>query len=81
LEVGNFQYRAAALLSGQFALDAGSLEEVWQQVRNGAYRSCTITVHFGQDRLERVDGMNWLWDVTKHPHLLIELVSVLFERD
>jgi hypothetical protein len=74
------EFRAAALLSGEFALNSELLEEVWQQVRHGGYQTCTITVNFGQDRLERVDGMNWLWDVTKNPHLLIELVSVVFER-
>jgi hypothetical protein len=74
-------YRPAASLSGELVLDSESLEEVWQQVRHGGYRSCTITVHVGLDRLVRVDGMNWRWDVTKNPHLLIEQVSVLFERE
>jgi hypothetical protein len=72
--------RPAAFLSGELVLNSESLEEVWQKVRHGGCHTCTITVHFGLDRLVRVDGMNWLWDVTKNPHLLIEQLSVLFER-
>jgi len=70
-----------AFLSGEFGLNAQSLEEVWQQVRQGGYSACLIRVHFDLERVIRVDGMNWLWDVTKHPHLLIQEVSVLFSRN
>ena len=73
-------YPGPASLSGELWLNAQSLEEVWQQVRQGGYSSCMITVHFGLDRLTRADGMHWLWDVTNVPHLLIEQVTVLFER-
>ena len=70
-----------AFLSGEFVLNAQLLEEVWHQVRQGGYSACLIRVHFGLDRVTRVDGMNWLWDVAKHPHLLIQEVSVLFSRN
>jgi hypothetical protein len=70
-----------AFLTGEFFLNAQSLEEVWQQVRQGGYSACLIRVYFGLDRVIRIDGINWLWDVTKHPHLLIQEVSVLFNRN
>jgi hypothetical protein len=70
----------APFLSGEFALNAQSLEEVWQQVRQGGYTTCVIQIHFGLDRLVRVDGTNWLRDVTKYPHLLIQEATVLFEH-
>jgi hypothetical protein len=66
-----------AFLSGWFVLNVQSLQDAWDQVRQGGYGECTISLHIGP--IENAGG-EWLWDVTKNPRLVIDTVSVSFRR-
>jgi hypothetical protein len=66
-----------AFLSGWFVLNVQSLQDAWDQVRQGGYSECTISLHIGP--IESAGG-EWLWDVAKSPHLVIDTVSISFRR-
>jgi hypothetical protein len=67
-----------AFLSGWFVLNAQSLEDTWNQVLEAGYTECTITLGIGPVESLPLEG--WLWNVTENPHLVIDTVSVAFER-
>jgi hypothetical protein len=80
--IGEFSFHDAspemdAFLSGWFVLNIQSLEDAWNQVRQGGYSECTIGLEVGP--IESPAG-GWLWDVAKNPHLVIDAVTVSFER-
>jgi hypothetical protein len=66
-----------AILLGWFVLNAQSLEDVWNQVMQGGYSECTIMIRVGP--IEH-STMDWLWDITKTPRLIIDSVSISFKR-
>jgi hypothetical protein len=66
-----------AFLSGWFVLNVQSLEDAWNQVGQGGYSECRIGLKVGP--VER-PARGWLWDVAKSPHLVIDTVTVSFER-
>jgi hypothetical protein len=66
-----------AFLSGWFVLNGQSLQDAWDQVQQGGYGECTISLHIGP--IENAGG-EWLWDVAKSPRLVIDTVSVSFRR-
>jgi hypothetical protein len=65
-------------LSGWFVLNVQSLEDAWNQVWQGGYSECKIRLRVGP--VESPPEDEWLWDVAKSPHLVIDAVTVSFER-
>jgi hypothetical protein len=66
-----------ACLAGWFVLNPQSLQDVWDQVRQGGYSDCNISVDIGPVESPKV---GWLWDVRKTPRLVIDTVSITFKR-
>jgi hypothetical protein len=64
-----------ASLSGWFVLNARSLEDAWNQVQQGGYSECTISLHIGS-----IESREWLWDVANSPQLVIDAIEVSFIR-
>jgi hypothetical protein len=74
--LGSFSFHdATRSIDGWFVLNVQSLEDAWNQIRQGGYNECSITLSVGP-----VESPAWLWDVAKSPHLVIDGVSVSFER-
>ena len=67
-----------AFLSGWFVLNVQSLEDAWNQVWQGGYSECMIALNIGP--VEHPQEDEWLWDVAKSPYLVIDAVTVSFER-
>jgi hypothetical protein len=67
-----------ASLWGWFVLNDQSFQDAWDQVRQGGYTECTISLNIGP--IETAGILLWQWDVAKNPHLVIDTVSVSFRR-
>jgi hypothetical protein len=65
-------------LSGWFVLNSQSLNDAWEQVRQGGYSECLLMQKIGP--VESEVGPGWLWDVKKSPHLAIDTVTLSFSR-
>jgi hypothetical protein len=66
-----------AFLSGWFVLNPRSLEDAWNQVREGGYGECKISISIGP--VEN-PSMGRLWDVARRPQLYIDTVQLSFTR-
>jgi hypothetical protein len=58
-----------AFVAGWFALNAQSLDDVWNQVLEAGYTECGITIRIGP--VELGGPVDWLWNVTTDRHLAI----------
>jgi hypothetical protein len=64
-----------AFLSGFLYLKPDSYLALWEQVRDGDYAGCDITINIGPVKSE---GLGWVWDVSQH--LTISTAAIAFRR-
>jgi hypothetical protein len=79
---GVFVYRdalrgLATHIGGWFCLDRESYAELWDQVREGGYSDCRMTLNLEPAKF---DGAEWIWDVGRNLALFITWVSIEFTR-